>query len=147
MAVLKKLIDACRNLRGEMSLSPQQRPPVYVAGHAATVERLAPYLQTLARLAGVKAVSDLPKAEAPVAVVGDFRLMLLVEVDTAAERERLAKEIARLEGEIVKCKAKLGNASFVERAPAKVVEQERERLAGFEATLEKLRPQLARIGS
>jgi valyl-tRNA synthetase len=147
MALLKKLIDACRNLRGEMSLSPQQRPPVYVAGHAATVEQLAPYLQTLARLAGVKAVSDLPKAEAPVAVVGDFRLMLLVEVDTAAERERLAKEIARLEGEVAKCKAKLGNASFVERAPGKVVEQERERLAGFEATLEKLRPQLARIGS
>jgi valyl-tRNA synthetase len=51
----------------------------------------------------------------------------------------------RLEGEIVKAKAKLGNASFVERAPAKVVEQERERLAGFEATLVKLKQQLEKL--
>jgi valyl-tRNA synthetase len=147
MALLKKLIDACRNLRGEMNLPPQQRAPLYIAGDAATVARFAPYIQALARLAEVKAAGDLPRAEAPVAVVGDYRLMLQIEIDTAAERERLAKEIARLEGEVVKCKAKLGNASFVERAPAKVVEQERERLAGFEAALAKLRPQLGRIGS
>jgi valyl-tRNA synthetase len=66
-------------------------------------------------------------------------------VDPAAERERLSKEATRLEGEIVKAKAKLGNASFVERAPAKVVEQERERLAGFEATLVKLKQQLEKL--
>ena len=72
-------------------------------------------------------------------------MMLRIEVDPAAERERLKKESARLEGEITKARAKLGNASFVERAPAKVVEQERERLAGFEATLAKLKQQLAKL--
>jgi valyl-tRNA synthetase len=71
--------------------------------------------------------------------------MLHVEVDVAAERARLGKEISRLEGEAGKCRAKLGNASFVERAPAKVVDQERERLAGFEAALAKLRPQLEKL--
>jgi valyl-tRNA synthetase len=71
--------------------------------------------------------------------------MPYIEVDPAAERGRLEKESARLAAEIGKAKAKLGNASFVERAPAPVVAQERERLAGFEATLAKVNAQLAKL--
>jgi valyl-tRNA synthetase len=73
-----------------------------------------------------------------VAVVGPHSIMPHIEVDPEAERARIAKEIARLESEVTKARAKLANAAFVERAPAHVVQQERERLHAFQATLDKL---------
>jgi valyl-tRNA synthetase len=143
---LKAMIDAVRNLRGEMSIGPQQRTPLLATGDQTKLERAFPYMQALARLSEARVVADLPKTNAPVAVVGDARLMLEIQVDVVAERERIGKEIARLEGEVGRATAKLGNAGFVDRAPPAVVTQERERLAGFEATLEKLRSQLASLG-
>jgi valyl-tRNA synthetase len=64
----------------------------------------------------------------------------------AAERERVAKYIARHEGEIANARANLANEGFDARAQAAGVEQERSRLAGFSATLDKLREQYARLG-
>ena len=80
------------------------------------------------------------------AVVGATRLCLFMEIDVAAEKLRLGKEATRLEGEITKAQGKLGNESFVARAPAAVIDQERQRLADFTATLAKVREQLARLG-
>ena len=71
--------------------------------------------------------------------------MLKIEIDRTAERERLSKEAQRLEGEITRAQAKLANDSFVARAPAQVVAQERERLAGFARTLQQVRDQLAKL--
>jgi valyl-tRNA synthetase len=146
---LKAMTDACRNLRGEMQLSPATRVPLFLqADDAAGREQLqgfAPYLQALAKLSEVQVAEALPDSPAPVAVVGETKLMLKVEIDVAAERERIAKEIARLEGEIAKAEAQLGNESFVARAPAHVVAQMRERVAGFSATLVKLREQRERL--
>ena len=146
VAWLKELVGACRNLRGEMNVSPAQRIPLLATGDKARLEALSPYIRTLARLSELSVVAALPEADAPVAVVGECRLMLKIEIDKAAERERLQKEISRLEGEIAKAKGKLANAGFVERAPAQVVAQEKERLAAFAVTLENLKPQLAKLG-
>jgi valyl-tRNA synthetase len=146
---MKEQINAVRNLRGEMGLSPAQRVPLLVSGSgdASALQATVAPTVALARLSDFKIVSQLPDADAPVSVVGDWRLMLQVEVDVASERVRLQKEIARLEGEIAKANAQLANPKFVERAPAQVVAQMRERVAGFGDDLAKLRPQLAKLQS
>jgi valyl-tRNA synthetase len=147
VAELRTMVDACRALRGEMNVSPAQKLPLVVAGPRERAAAHAPYLQVLAKLSGVELVDILPADSlAPVQIVGDFRLMLKVEIDVAAERERLDKEIARIDGEVRKATGKLSNASFVDRAPAAVVAQERERLVGFESTLARLREQRAKLG-
>lgn len=149
MAELKSMTDACRNLRGEMQLSPALRVPLIMeaadASQAARLQSFAPYLQALAKLSEVQVADKLPESPAPVSIVGTAKLMLKVEIDVAAERERLNKEIARLDGEITKANSKLNNESFVARAPAQVVAQEKERVANFTATLTKLREQFAKL--
>ena len=145
VAELKKLTDACRNLRGQMNLPPGQRIPLLAVGDGVRLTSFFPYLRALARLSEATVVDGLPDNDAPTAVVGETRLMLEIKVDRAEERVRLEKEIARVEAEGNKARTKLGNAGFVERAPAAVVAQERERLAVFEATLDKLRNQLEKL--
>src|SRR6185369_14403282 len=98
MAKLKSAVGTVRNLRSEMNLSPAARVPLLTHADDAS-------------FAGAT-------SQAPVLVVGEARLALHVEIDVAAERERLDKEIVRLEGEIAKANAKLSNESFVARAPA-----------------------------
>jgi valyl-tRNA synthetase len=104
------------------------------------------YISSLAKLSEVQVVTDLPEGDAAVAIVGAYKLMLKVEIDVAAERERLDKEIARLQGEVAKTLAKLSNASFVDRAPAAVVEQERKRMEEFSTTLAQLKTQRGKLG-
>ncbi|HSW04344.1 valine--tRNA ligase [Aquabacterium sp.] len=150
MAQLKSVVAAVRSLRSEMNLSPGDRKPLYAIGDAAFIEQAGPQLKALAKLAEVKLFTDeaafaQASGMSPVAVVGDLRLALHVEIDIAAERARIAKEVARLEGEIVKADAQLGNDNFVARAKPAVVEQMRQRVADFRQTLRRLQDQAARL--
>ena len=147
MALLKSWTVAARNLRSEAKIAPSEKLPLYATALPPVTEvpvALAA-IQALARLSEIKLVGALPDSTAPVAVVGQARIMLYKEVDPAIEAERISKEIARLTAELAKAKAKLANASFVERAPAQVVEQERRRLADFEENLLKLQEQLQKL--
>ena len=147
---LKALVGACRNLRSEMNLSPAQRVPLLTHGDAAFVREAMPLLKALAKLSDVEVIDDeatfkARTPSAPVAVQGDVRVALHVEVDLEAELERLSKEINRLQAEIAKAQAELSNESFVARAPAAVVDQRKQRLATFTATLSRLQDQAARL--
>jgi len=149
---LKAAVGATRNLRSEMKLAPSDKVPLYVLGDAAFTQEAEPLLRALARVSALTAFADdaafaAAAANSPVAVAGDLRLALHVPIDVDAERLRLEKEIARLESEVAKAKAKLANAAFVARAPAAVVDQEKQRVADFTATMSTLRDRAARLAT
>ena len=144
---LKAFTEAFRNLRGEMNLSPAQKVAASSTGPA-FIPVFIPYVAPLARLSSVTIVSEdeFRKIDAPVANVGDTRLLLSVQMDVSAERERIKKEIGRVQADIARESARLANPSFAERAPGPVVAEARARLAASESTLAKLRGQLDKLG-
>ena len=150
VAKLKKLVDATRVLRGEMKVSPATRLPLFVVGDSTFMTQSGAVIKALAKLSEVKVFDDesawaTAAQAAPVAVVGDAKICLHMEVDVGAEKLRLGKEITRLEGELVNVNAKLANEAFVSKVPPAVLAQEQKRKTDFTATLEKLTAQLARL--
>ncbi|MEP7300424.1 MAG: class I tRNA ligase family protein, partial [Caldimonas sp.] len=149
LATLKEVVGSCRILRSQMGLQPGRRVPLYATGDAGFVAAATPLLKSLAQVSEVTVFDDAgfkaATADSPVAVAGATRIALHVEIDRGAEVARLSKEIDRLEGEIAKANARLGNESFVARAPAAVVDQEKKRVAEFTATTTRLRDQRERL--
>jgi len=143
VAALKEWTIAARNLKSEAKIL-ERVEAVYTG---ANIEHLAPCVAALARLSAVSKVGEdqFSKTEASFAAVGGGKLKLKIEVDPVAERERLAKEIARLEAQIAQTEGKLANDSFVSRAPAKVVEEFRARLAEHRSILSKLKEQQEKL--
>ncbi len=147
IAVLKQFVNAVRELRGDTDVKAGEKVGLFVAGATEAAKRYERYLRPLARVSQVSYVERLPKSDAPVKVVEHFQVMLDVRIDPGVQRAQLAKEEARVQGEIAKAEAELANESFVARAPQHVVQQRRERLLGFQSTLAKLRQQLERLSA
>ncbi|MCE5234281.1 MAG: valine--tRNA ligase [Mizugakiibacter sp.] len=151
---LKDVLTGIRRIRGEMNIAPGRTIPLLLAGGGADdrlrATRFAAQIGFLGRIETQRWLDD-GEAEpaSAVAMVGELRLLIPLAglIDVGAERARLDKEIRRIEAEIAKCNGKLGNANFVQNAPAAVVGQERERLADFTATLTGLREQAARLAA
>jgi valyl-tRNA synthetase len=147
MEVLKKMVIQCRSLRGEMNVSPAEKIPLAISGDKDILSEYAIYLKGLAKVNEIEYVDELADKDAPVAIVGDFKLMLNIKIDKKIELARLQKEINRLEIEICKASGKLENKNFVDKAPAEVINQEKERLVVFTELNEKVKSQLEKLNS
>ncbi|HET7931164.1 MAG TPA: class I tRNA ligase family protein, partial [Rhodanobacteraceae bacterium] len=150
----KQVLTSVRKIRSEMNIAPGKVIPLLFAdGDADDRRRGDKFAAQVEFLARSEVPRWLPPGEAEpaaaAAVVGTMRVLIPLAglIDLDAERARIAKEIARIGGEIKKCEGKLGNASFVDHAPAAVVEQERTRLTDWNTQLGALREQAARLGS
>jgi len=147
MTTLKTMVEECRKLRGEMNISPAEKVPLIMIGNEEKIIGFKSYLLPLAKLDSIEIVNSFEKIDAPVALVGDFKLMLNIEIDVEAEKIRLQKEITRIVMEVKKAEGKLSNKAFVEKAPDEVVAQEKERLKTFTIELSKYEEQLSRLAS
>ncbi|MBT3826902.1 MAG: valine--tRNA ligase [Nitrosomonadales bacterium] len=144
---LKKLIDNVRSLRSEMNISPANKIPLALSGNKNQLEEFVPYLMGLAKLSDAEITPELPKKEAPVAIINDYKLMLNIEVDKEAESARLKKEIEKIDLDLNKASAKLNNKNFVSKAPKEIIAQEKERLSMFSEHKDKLVQQLKKLQS
>jgi valyl-tRNA synthetase len=151
---LIETVRAIRNARTEANVEPGRwiAAEVYAGPHAAALADSRRELSALARIADDELVirDTSPKGGqgALTAVAGNVVAMLPLAgmVDLEAERDRLRKEIAAASAERDRAHAQLGNESFVSRAPEKVVEVQRQRLATAEEQIALLERRLAELG-
>ena len=147
---LISLVTDIRRLRAEMNIpAGAQLPLVAVGADAATSERLVRHdalIKRMARLSEVSTADAVPPASAQT-VLGTTTLALPLEgvIDFDAEKTRIAKEVAKLEGEITRLEKKLGNEKFVANAPVEVVAEQREKLEEYAGQKAKMAEALARL--
>jgi valyl-tRNA synthetase len=141
-----------RRIKGEMNIPPSKPLPVLLANASgqdrAWLAASRPYLDFLARTESVTVLEPgVEPPESALALVGDMQILIPMAglIDKDAELKRLDKEIARLEGDVTRTQAKLANPSFVDKAPAAVVQKERERMAESQAAIGNLRGQRGKI--
>ncbi len=146
-----RLISDVRTVRSEMNIPPSQKAPLLLrdatAENLARAQTWAEAIGRMARVSEVGVVGDDAPRNAAQIVLDEATVFIPLEglIDLDAERARLAKEAARIEGEILKVTRKLDNADFVARAKPEVVEENRERLASFQSDLARLKAALGRL--
>ena len=151
MALLMQAVTTIRNIRGEMRISPAQTLDATVKAAAADERLLREHATLIGTLARARVVIE-PQASRPrssaLGVAGQSEVYVHLEglVDLAAERQRLEKEIKRVGEAIAFTRGKLARPDFTERAPAEIVDREREKLGEQEALHAKLVASLSWVG-
>ncbi|MFA7330454.1 MAG: valine--tRNA ligase [Candidatus Delongbacteria bacterium] len=149
-ALVQGLTTALRNIRAEQNIKPRTAISAVLGGEPARLESLKPvlhYIQDLAQAGEILLGGERPRPAAANVVDGiDVWVPLAGLIDLDVERARLQKEMQRLEGVVKSLDGKLGNAEFIARAPADVVEKERAKLDGARQDLAKLQQNLAELG-
>jgi len=149
---LKAMVTALRRVRSELNVPPAKQVTLLLtggdAGDRERVARFGSQLRFLNKLERIDFLADTDGAPAAAtAVVGELKLLVPLAglVDLDAERTRLDKELKRVDGEIAKCRNKLASETFVQNAPAAVVDQERQRLVDWTTQRDALAMQRAKI--
>ena len=151
---VQQFILGVRRIKGEMNIAPSKQLPVLIANanerDLQWLEQGRPYLDFLARTESITLIDDETKApESAIALVGTMKILIPMAglIDKDAELNRLDKEIAKLSADIERIEKKLANPSFVDKAPAAVVQKERDRAADQSAALANLSKQRERIAA
>jgi valyl-tRNA synthetase len=149
---LKKFILGVRQIRGEMDIPPGKPLPVILENASeADGRRAAEHAPLLERVGRVESVILLAAGEEPpaaaTALLDETRLLVPMKglIDVDAERKRLGKQLQKIQADLDRSRAKLGNPNFVNNAPADVVTQEKQRAADFERQIGQLGEQLEKL--
>jgi len=141
-----------RRIRGEMNIAPGKPLPVLLQnGSAADQSYLTNntvYLQKLGRLESIMWLnSDDTTPESAIALVGEMKILIPMAglIDKDAELTRLEKEIQKIKNDLPRVEGKLSNPTFIDKAPANVIDKEKAKLADLRSTLNNLEQQQTRI--
>ncbi|MGP0097827.1 MAG: valine--tRNA ligase [Terriglobales bacterium] len=152
MAILQDLIVSVRNLRAELKVEPKVKVPIEVFAHEAEIRRLLEEnLTAIERLGSVETMTFVASSLEKVAGARstsrfDVHVVYEKKIDVAAERERLTKELEKMEKEQANGARQLSNEQFLAKAPAKVVEGLRARAEELRVLREKAVSKLKELG-
>jgi valyl-tRNA synthetase len=151
---VKQFILCIRQIRGEMNISPGKSVPVLLQDGSENDHQLLKkhehYIQFLAKTESITWLNAGEEApEASTCLVGKMKVLIPLAglIDKEAEITRLTKELDKLQKELQRLDGKLNNASFVDKAPAQVVDKEKQRRAETASAMDNLQDQLKRIQS
>jgi valyl-tRNA synthetase len=153
IALLQELVTGIRNVRAEMRVPPEKQCPLIIRPGSKEQESLCRTLEEqlkgLARITEVEYNAQAAKPDSAAAGVGsgyEFFIPLAGLIDITAEKARLEKELSRLQEELARTEAKLANESFAGKAPADIVQRERDKAAATREKIALLQGNLATLG-
>ncbi len=146
MQLMQDIISACRNLRSEMKISPTQKVELEIATNLdLNKTNILPYVKTLAKISIINISSKLEDSNLPSVILPNISLRLNLPIDIKAETQKIIQELPKIEQEIQKLKIKLATQAFIDKAPVKVVEQEKQRLQQLIDSQKKMLSQLKHL--